>query len=397
MIRTHPIYTFDSKGEVLLTIMSSLAQEESRSISENVTWGQRKRFADGKFTIPYKHFLGYKKGANDVPEIVEEEAKVVRRIYRLFLEGKTPIGIAKLLTDEGVPTPAGKHIWRTSTILSILTNEKYKGDALLQKTFCTDFLTKKIKVNEGEVQQYYVENSHPAIVSAEMFDMVQEELEKRKSTDRYHNGRSCLSGKIVCGCCGGLYGSKVWHSTDKYRRVIWQCNSKYRNKEKCDTPHFTEEVIQQKFLDAMNQLLEDREFIEKEMKALLKQLTDTRSLESEGNQLAEELKVVDQMMRRAIMQNAGVALDQNEYNRQYASLAERFERISGRLKEVETENARRKNQRDCIRRFTTQLMKCESVITEFTPELWCAMVEKMTVLNKENICVTFRNGVEITV
>ena len=139
------IYTLDSKGELMLTIMSSLAQEESRSISENVTWGQRKRFADGKVSMPYKHFLGYRKGANGEPEIVEEEAEVVRRIYRMFLDGKTPFGIAQALMGDGIPTPAGKTKWCTTTILSILSNEKYKGDALLQKTFCTDFLTKKMK------------------------------------------------------------------------------------------------------------------------------------------------------------------------------------------------------------------------------------------------------------
>ena len=148
------IYTFDGKGELLLTIMSSLAQEESRSISENVTWGQRKRFADGKVSLPYKHFLGYRKGADGLPEIVEEEAALVRRIYRLFMGGKTVCHIAKVLTEEGIPTPSGRSKWSPTTVESILTNEKYKGDALLQKRFTTDFLTKKMKINEGEVPQY---------------------------------------------------------------------------------------------------------------------------------------------------------------------------------------------------------------------------------------------------
>jgi DNA invertase Pin-like site-specific DNA recombinase len=125
------IYTLDSKGELLITIMSSLAQEESRSISENVTWGQRKRFADGKVSIPYGQFLGYKKGENDLPEIVEKEAKVVRTIYKQFLEGKTSKGIADYLSENKIPTASGKNKWHPSTIMSILQNEKYKGDALL--------------------------------------------------------------------------------------------------------------------------------------------------------------------------------------------------------------------------------------------------------------------------
>lgn len=167
------IYTMDSKGELLITIMSSLAQEESRSISENVTWGQRKRFADGKINIPYGRFLGYEKGEDGLPKIIEKEAAVIRKIYREFLKGKTYTGIAKQLTEENILTPGGKEEWRSSTVKSILQNEKYKGDALLQKSYTVDFLTKKTKINEGEVPQYYVENSHPGIIKAEAFDLVQ--------------------------------------------------------------------------------------------------------------------------------------------------------------------------------------------------------------------------------
>ena len=286
------IFTLDSKGELMLTIMSSLAQEESRSISENVTWGQRKRFADGKVSMPYKSFLGYRKGANGEPEIVEEEAAVVRRIYRMFLDGKTPFGIAQALMADNIPTPAGKSTWRTTTILSILSNEKYKGDALLQKTFCTDFLTKKMKVNEGEVPQYYVENSHPAIVSAEMFDLVQQELERRKAQSKQQNGTGIFSGKIMCGCCGNAYGSKVWHSNDQYRRVVWRCNAKYKNQEKCTTPHLTEDEIKAAFVSVMKRLITDKKAIIADCKMLIKQLTDCSSLEKEMEQLQVKMNVL---------------------------------------------------------------------------------------------------------
>ena len=127
------IYTFDGKGELLITIMSSLAQEESRSISENVTWGQRKRFADGKVSMPYKRFLGYEKGEDGTPKIVESEAEIVRLIYQLFMEGRTSSAIAKYLAASGILSPGGKQKWQVATVNSILANEKYKGDALLQK------------------------------------------------------------------------------------------------------------------------------------------------------------------------------------------------------------------------------------------------------------------------
>ena len=172
------IYTLDSKGELLITIMSSLAQEESRSISENVTWGQRKRMADGKVSMPYKQFLGYEKGEDGLPKIIEKEAETVRLIYRMLLEGKTPSAIAKHLVNQGIPSPSGKKVWQVSTVKSILTNEKYKGDALLQKRFTIDFLTKTTKVNEGEVPQYYVQNSHPAIIEPDEFGAVQIEIER---------------------------------------------------------------------------------------------------------------------------------------------------------------------------------------------------------------------------
>jgi hypothetical protein len=167
------IWTFDSKGELLLTIMSSLAQEESRSISENVTWGKRKQFSDGKYSVAYSQFLGYRKGAEGQMEIDPEQAKIVKRIYRMFLDGSSPSRIAKTLTKEGIPTPAGKSVWQTRVVESILTNEKYKGDARLQKKFTTDFLTKTMKVNEGEVPQYYVTAS---LLYANEFD-----IEKDKS------------------------------------------------------------------------------------------------------------------------------------------------------------------------------------------------------------------------
>ena len=164
--------------------MSSLVQEESRSISENVTWGQRKRFADGKVTMPYKNFLGYDKGQDGKPVINEKEAEIVRLIYQLFLQGKTASGICKHLDGLGISTPTGKKAWNQTTVNSILRNEKYKGDALLQKKFTVDFLTKKQKVNEGEVPQYYVEDNHPAIIDPLEFDMVQAEIARRQRLGR---------------------------------------------------------------------------------------------------------------------------------------------------------------------------------------------------------------------
>ena len=137
------IYTFDTKGELLITIMSSLAQEESRSISENVTWGMRKRFADGQYAFHYSEFLGYRKGEDGAPKIDRSEARTVKRIYHMCLEGMSLYSICKKLEESGEKSPTGKGRWYYNVVRSILSNERYKGDALLQKTFSTSFLTKK--------------------------------------------------------------------------------------------------------------------------------------------------------------------------------------------------------------------------------------------------------------
>lgn len=239
------ISTLDSKGEFLLTLMSSLAEEESRSISENVRWGQRKRFADGRYHMPYKQFLGYKKGANGEPELVKEEAKIIRIIYRLFLEGYTPSSIAKQLTEAKISTPAGHSIWQRHTIESILQNEKYYGAALLQKTFCVDYRTKTMRKNQGELPMYYVENGHEGIVTKEIFDAVQEKIsvpEENIGAIYRRNLNHDLSGKLFCGDCGSYYSPIPIHSTT-YNDLVWKCSNRHLKGYPCKTPYLYEEML----------------------------------------------------------------------------------------------------------------------------------------------------------
>ena len=389
------IYTLDSKGELLITIMSSLAQEESRSISENVTWGQRKRFADGKVSLPYKRFLGYEKGEDGLPKIVEKEAVVVRQIYKLFLEGKTPLGIAKHLTASKIPTPSGKEVWQQSTVLSILQNEKYKGDAILQKSFTVDFLTKKKKVNEGEIPQYYVENSHPAIISPEVYDLVQHELNKRREVKGYKTGGSCFSGKIVCGECGSFYGSKVWHSTSKYRRVIWQCNAKFKNDKKCSTPHLYEEKIKQAFVEAFNSLIENKEEILKGYEDIIQALTDASKLDKESAKLQNELDIVTEMLKKCVEENAQTALNQEEYEARYKALAARYEIIKRDIEVINEKRLERSAKKENILEFIKELEAKESLITEFDEEVWKGTVEKVVVNSDEKITFVFKDGREL--
>ena len=202
------IWTFDSKGELLITIMSSLAQEESRSISENVTWGQRKRMQDGKVSLAYSRFLGYDKGENGTLAVNEREAGVIRLIFGMFMEGSTPHGIAKHLTSRGIPSPGGKARWSPVNVRGILSNEKYKGDALLQKSYTVNFLTKQKRKNGGEVPQYYVEGAHRAIIAPAIFEMVQREAARRRQGAGRYSGVGIFAGKILCGECGAWYGEQ---------------------------------------------------------------------------------------------------------------------------------------------------------------------------------------------
>lgn len=389
------IYTMDSKGELLITIMSSLTQEESRSISENVTWGQRKRFADGKVSLPYKQFLGYEKGEDGLPKIVEKEVAVIRLIYRLFLEGKTPTGIAKYLTLNKIVSPAGKEVWQESTVRSILKNEKYKGDAMLQKSFTVDFLTKKKKINEGEIPQYYVENSHPAIITPEVFDLVQQEIKKRKNTKGYKTGGRCFSGKIVCGECGSFYGSKVWHSNSKYRRVIWQCNSKFKNNEKCSTPHIYEDKLKQAFVDAFNSILKNEDEILQGYETIIKALTDTSELDKESAKLQNEMEIVTEMIRKCVDENANNVLNQDDYNEKYKSLAEKYESIKKGLEGIEEKRLERRAKQESILAFIKELEKREGLITEFDEEPWNGSVEKVVVNIEGKITFKFKDGIEL--
>lgn len=389
------IYTFDGKGELLLTIMSSLAQEESRSISENVTWGQRKRFADGKVNLPYKNFLGYRKGADGFPEVVPEEAVIVRRIYSRFMEGLTSGAIAKELTADGIPTPSGKLRWQSSTVESILKNEKYKGAALLQKCFTVDFLTKKKKINEGEVPQYYVEHSHEPIVSPEEFDKVQSEFNRRKQLGRQYSGKSIFATRIVCGDCGSFFGPKVWNSNSKYRRVIWQCNGKFQGEKKCSTPHLDERTIKDGFLAAFNQLLGDKERILDDCRLMQNTLTDCEGIDSQIAELEQEIEVVTELTKRCIAENARASLSQTEYNTRYNVLLQRYNTASVNLENLQKTKADRENKADAIGDFIFRVQELDA-LTEFDEKLWLTTIEKVTVHTDGRMTFRFQCGVEVT-
>ena len=391
------IYTLDSQGELLITIMSSLAQEESRSISENVTWGQRKRFADGKVSMAYKRFLGYRKGPDGQPEIDPNEAEIVRSIYRWFMDGQTYCTIASRLTEAGFLTPGGKHKWQPNTVKSILTNEKYMGAALLQKSFTVDFLQKKMKPNEGEVPQYYVAESHPAIIDPEEWRKVQAEVARRTQYDHKAACASPFSGKIVCGDCGTVYGSKVWHSTDRYRRAIWQCNSKYDGEHKCETPHLTEKQIQDAFCLAINPILSDRSRIIGDLEAVKEGLCNETDLIGKQEKLAAEMEALEGLMHKAIMVNAQTEQDQEAYNRRYDGYAAKHEKLKKQYGDAQAEREARRNKAQILDGMIESLRSAAAAVTGFDGKLWNATVNHVIVNRDGSLVFTMLDGREITV
>ena len=390
------IKTFDSKGELLITIMSSLAQEESRSISENVKWGRRKRFADGQVTVPFTRFLGYDKGPDGTLVVNAEQAKLVRYIFTLYLQGLSPNAIANRMENEGYRTVTGKTVWHSTTIARVLCNEKYKGDALLQKYYIADFLTKKPVANKGEVPQYYVHDNHEAIISRDVFDLVQKEAQDRKKHVEMTNGSSIFSGRIRCGVCGGIFGSKVWHSNDRYRKVIWQCNEKYAKKDKtCTAPKFSEDELKTLYIRALNKLITDKAKIIWEFEKIRDKVFDTSAQEVELECLqAERIEMVG-LMELLTAENASRVMDQDEYKTRFENLSERYNKVTDTLAVLDEAIKDRQYRRTKTELFLKTLKRQEGLVSEFSENLWHALADHTTVYSKEDVRFTFKNGIEI--
>lgn len=393
------IWTFDGKGELLITIMSSLAQEESRNISENVTWGKRKAMQDGNISLPWSTFLGYCKGQNGLPEIVPEEAEIVRTIFRLFIQGKSYAAIAKHLTNMGIPTPTGKEKWTLTTVKNILTNEKMKGSAKMQKTFVTNYLTKSKKVNEGELPIYFIEESHEAIIPPDEWEAVQMEIERRKALGRPVSCQSPFATKIICGDCGAYFGSKVWQSNTKYRQTIWRCNDRYnkRGKRDCKTSHVKENDVKIAFVQAFNQLMNFRDNLVQDCRTVQKMLCDTTVIDKEIIDLERELELCENIAHQAIQINARETIDQSEWNQKNGAYLTRHSTVRERLEELNKQKATLVGKSKTLEIFIRDIEKSEQAITDWDENLWLATVQSVTVGLDGGLKFTFKNGSEITI
>lgn len=244
-----------------------------------------------------------------------------------------------------------------------------------------------------------MENHHEGIIDEATFRLVQAEMQKRNADPRSYSGVSIFSSKIACGQCGCFYGSKVWHSNDKYRKVIWQCNHKYRKgyKEKCKTPHLTEDEIKATFLKALDAMKDEREEVLVNATMLKEAIADTGALESELELTGAELTALVERTQDAIDENARTAQDQDEYESRYTELVKRFEDKKARYDELAVQIEEAKANAEILAGFIRQLEKVGAEATEFSEEAWGGLIDHMTVYAKDNIEVTFIGGFSVTV
>ena len=401
------IRTLDGKGELLITIMSSLAQEESRSISENVTWGQRKRFADGKVSLPYRRFLGYEKGEDGKPKIIQEQAEGVRSIYDQYLSGASLRMIKDRLEAEQIPNVTGGSQWTITAIRSILTNEKYCGDVLLQKTYISDCISRKVIRNTGQLPMYLVQNHHEGIVERKTFDAVQAEMARRsagKSPSKKnaptgmtsYASKYALSERLVCGECGTLYRRCTWSKQGR-KRIVWRCVSRldYGTKYCHNSPTLDEEPLQKAILAAINSVMSQKG-------TLIRQITSAMEMEL-APVPGESMSLAD------IERRLGELNDQTRELVAESARAEDATACTAQLRAVMNEAAvlkekralieeQRQSNAQAVRRIedaAAAMAQASTHISEWDEALIRQLVDTVKVNSAEKITVFLRGGVQV--
>ena len=326
--------TLEQKDEMLITIFSWFAQAESESISKNVAWGVRRSFEQGKFSMHYATTLGYEKGEDGNPKIVPEEAETVRLIYDLFIDGMTYRKIAETLSERGLKNAKGNTDWTHSNVASILQNEKYTGDALLQKTYVTDCITKKVKKNNGELPMYLVKDHHEAIIDRVTFNRVQTEIARRTSLRKpskpdekgKYSGKYALTGMVICGECGTPYRRITWDDKNGGKVPVWRCINRLKNGKKfCHcSPTVYEDRLHQAIVDAINQTFD----VSDDVKSTLR-ISIHAVMLPDGKHLAELEK-----KKLALNREIGKLLDRSFKENDYTKYDSEFKRLSDELAAV---------------------------------------------------------------
>jgi hypothetical protein len=255
-----------------------------------------------------------------------------------------------------------------------------------------------MKKNEGEIPQYYVENSHPAIIEPDEWELVQAEFARRVALGRTYSSKNIFSSKLMCDDCGGFYGQKVWHSTSKYRKVIWQCNKKFKDKaERCMTPTLTAETIQMMFLNAYNTFIGNREQVIEDCKLMRKALVDFTKLDVEIEKQNNEIEAIAERVRGLVKENASTPQSKEEYIQKYEGLSKRYEEEYRKLENLQIDKELRKSKDKAMEVFIENLKKQPLIVEDWDESLWALMIEKAVVGRDGGIKFIFYNGTEIKV
>ena len=401
------INTLESDSEILITMLGAFAQAESESISANVRWGKRQAMREGKTIIQYKRLYAYEKGEDDKPKIIPEQADVVRSIYDQYLTGASLRMIKDRLEAEHILNVAEEAQWTISAIRNILTNEKYCGDVLLQKTFISDCISKKVIRNTGQLPMYLVENHHEGIVDRKTFDAVQAEMARRNagrspSKKTAPTGKSAytskyaLSERLVCGECGTLYRRCTWAKRGR-KRVVWRCVSRldYGTKYCHDSPTLDEEPLQRAILAAINSAMSRKS-------ALIRQITSAMELElapipGESMSLAEIERRLEELscQTRSLVAKAAQAEDASDYTAPLKAIMDEAAALKERRAVIEEQ---RKNNSQVVRRIedaATALEQASAHITQWDEPLIRQLVDTVKVVSAEKIIVYLRGGIEV--
>lgn len=400
------IHSIDPASEFYITIYGSIAQSESENISANVKWGKAQSAKQGNVSFQCKHFLGYTKNADGEIEIVPEEAEIIREIYEQYLSGESLYGIKCYLEAKEIPTPAGCSVWRQETIRSILSNEKYKGDAIINKTYVSDCISKRIKANNGERNKYYIENNHPAIIDAGTFARVQEEIARRSGKPKVkqkgtktelsrYSSKYALSELLICGECRTPYRRCTWTAKGK-RKVVWRCINRldYGKKYCHHSPSIEESLLQDAVMRAIMQTAKQNIEVLKTLKihigmGLTDEVTEDKTLDIQIR--IAEIDAEFQKMLKAVSADNADGIDEERIT----ELMNEKQRLTVQLEQYAAMRQKRESAKSRLDEIFTILDGLQNHPMEYDDTLVRQIIECVVVESKEKIKVVFIGGTEI--
>lgn len=398
------IHSNQPGAEFYITIYGSIAQSESENISANIKWGKAQAAREGKVVFRYKNFLGYRKGEDGQPEIVPEEAETIRFIYDRFLAGDSLKGIAKLLEEKGIKSPTGKAEWQFSTIQSILSNERYKGDAIINKTYITDCISKKVRVNNGERPKYYVENSHPAIIDSATFGRVQEELARRsgkrkisrkaKTEQGKYSSKYALTELLVCGECKSAYRRCTWTASGK-KKIVWRCINRieYAKKYCHNSPSVEESVLQRAVMAAIMETANQNAEVLQTLKLHIGMGLEGEKSEDNSIDLQIRIAEIDAEFKKMldrVSTDTIEAFDEETATR----LMNEKSRLQQQLDSIADAEQRRENAKSRLDDIYTILDGIKKRPMEYDDQIVRQLLECVVVDSKEQITVIFKGGLK---